>query len=68
MMLVFQERLKELRLENELSAKELGKILGVRDTTILRWEKGIILPSIEHLYNIAKYFNVSADYLIGLED
>ncbi len=67
-MLVFQERLKELRLENELSAKELGKILGVRDTTILRWEKGIILPSIEHLYNIAKYFNVSADYLIGLED
>jgi len=67
-MLVFQERLKELRLENELSAKELGKILGVRDTTILRWEKGIIIPSIEHLYNIAKYFNVSADYLIGLED
>lgn len=67
-MLVFQERLKELRLENELSAKELGKILGVRDTTILRWEKGIILPSIEHLYNIAKYFNVSADYLIRLED
>lgn len=68
MMLVFKERLKELRLENELSAKELGKILGVRDTTILRWEKGIIIPSIEHLYNIAKYFNVSADYLIGLED
>ena len=67
-MLVLQERLKELRLENELSAKELGKILGVRDTTILRWEKGIILPSIEHLYNIAKYFNVSADYLIRLED
>ena len=67
-MLVFQERLQELRLENELSAKELGKILGVRDTTILRWEKGIILPSIEHLYNIAKYFNVSADYLIRLED
>lgn len=67
-MLVFKERLKELRLENELSAKELGKILGVRDTTILRWEKGIIIPSIEHLYNIAKYFNVSADYLIGLED
>jgi len=67
-MLVCQERLKELRLENELSAKELGKILGVRDTTILRWEKGIIIPSIEHLYNIAKYFNVSADYLIGLED
>ena len=68
MMLVFQERLKELRLENELSAKELGKILGVRDTKILRWEKGSILPSIEHLYNIAKYFNVSADYLIRLED
>lgn len=52
-MLVFQERLKELRLENELSAKELGKILGVRDTTILRdGRKGLYFPAL-NIYTIS---------------
>lgn len=64
----FQERLKEIRTENKMTTIELGAILGVSHTTIGRWEKGEILPSIEHLYNIAKYFGVSADYLLGLED
>lgn len=67
-MQIFCERLKELRLENDLTTKQLGKILGVGDASISRWENGINTPSIEHLYNIANYFNVSADYLIGLED
>lgn len=64
----FQERLKEIRTENKMTTIELGAILCVSHTTIGRWEKGEILPSIEHLYNIAKYFGVSADYLLGLED
>lgn len=64
---IFCERLKELRNDKKLSAFELGKILGVSHTTIIRWENGEILPSILHLYNIATYFGVSSDYLIGLE-
>ena len=67
-MKVFCERFKELRKENKLSTIELGKILNVSNSTITRWENGNILPSIEHLYNIAKCFKVTADYLIGLED
>ena len=67
-MKIFSERLKELRLEKELSAVELGKELNVRDSTIIRWENEKISPTIENLYNIAKFFNVSADYLLGLED
>ncbi|MBQ7797768.1 MAG: helix-turn-helix transcriptional regulator [Clostridia bacterium] len=66
--LVFGERLKDLRLENNLSALKLSKELGVDDATIGRWEKGIMVPNIIHLYRIAVYFGVSADYLIGLED
>lgn len=65
-MKIFCERLKELRLEKGLSTTALGKILNVSNSTISRWESGIIIPSIEHLYNIAKYFDVSADYLIGI--
>lgn len=64
----FCERLKELRLERNISAVQLSKVLNVSDTTILRWEKGLIIPGIDHLKNIAIFFNVSTDYLLGLED
>ncbi len=64
----FNERLKELRKDNNLSALKLSKILNVSDTTILRWENGTISPTIENLYNIAIYFKVSTDYLLGLTD
>lgn len=67
-MKVFSERLKELRLEENLSAKQLGEILEVSDSTIIRWENEKRIPSIEQLYKIAVYFKVSAGYLIGLED
>lgn len=66
--LVFGERLKDLRQERNLSALKLSRELGVDDTTIGRWEKGLMVPNIVHLYRIAVYFGVSADYLIGLED
>ena len=64
----FKERLKELREEKKISSLALSKILKVSHSTILRWENGSINPSIEHLYNLAKYFGISADYLLGLED
>lgn len=67
-MIEFCERFKELRLEKNLSTSKLGEILGVSHTTISRWESGVIIPSIVHLKNIAVYFGVTADYLIGLED
>lgn len=67
-MKIFCERFKELRLERGLSTLALGKALKVSNSTITRWENGNIIPSIEHLYNIAKFFGVSADYLLGLEN
>jgi transcriptional regulator with XRE-family HTH domain len=52
----FKARLKELREEKKLSSLALSKILKVSHSTVLRWESGEINPSIEHLYNISKYF------------
>ena len=66
--LKFAKRFLELRKENNLTATKLASELEVRDTTILRWEKGLMVPNIIHLYRIAVYFGVSADYLIGLVD
>lgn len=67
-MKIFGERLKELRLAKGLSAAKLGKILGVSDSTIIRWENATIIPSVFSLKLVVEYFGVSADYLIGLED
>jgi len=65
---IFCERLKELREDKNLSKLKLGEKLGVSGPTVSRWENGTITPSIVHLYNIAKFFAVSANWLIGLED
>ncbi len=67
-MKIFAERLKELREEQHLSTRELGKEIGVSNIAISRWEREVRIPNIENLVAIAKYFRVSADYLCGLED
>ncbi|MBQ7351332.1 MAG: helix-turn-helix transcriptional regulator [Clostridia bacterium] len=67
-MKIFSERLKELRQENNISLKALSKAIGVSDIAISRWENGLRTPNIEYLLAIAKFFGVSSDYLIGLED
>lgn len=61
----FNERLKSLRLNSPQSQKELAEHLGVTPRTILRYEDGSTQPSIESIIKIAKYYHVSADYLIG---
>ncbi len=65
---VFSERLKNLRLEFGLSTRELGRKIGVANASICRWENGERTPNIETLITLAKFFNVSTDYLCGLED
>ena len=67
-MSVFAERLKELRLEKNLSIKALAIKIGVSDVAIGRWEKGQRTPSIDSLVSLAVFFGVSTDYLVGLED
>ena len=64
----FAERLKELRLENNLSIVGLAKEIGTSHANISRWEGKERLPNIEAVISIAKFFNVSTDYLLGLED
>ena len=64
----FAERLKELREEYNLSLKQLANEIGVSDIAISRWENKLRIPNIEYLISLAKYFKVSTDYLLGLED
>lgn len=67
-MKIFAQRLKELRVERGLSTMALGKAIGVSDMAICRWENNKNDIKSEQLARIAKYFGVSADYLIGIDD
>lgn len=62
------EKIKELRLEKKLSQKELATIIGCNQTAIGKYERGDLEPNINTLTLLSKYFNVSIDYLIGIED
>ena len=44
------------------------KVLEVNASTVTRWENNLRVPVIDQLYQIAVFFGVSSDYLIGLED
>ncbi len=63
-----RERLKELRIEQNLTQTDVAKILNVTKMAISHWEKGNSEPSIEQLKILAKYFDVSIDYLVGFTD
>ena len=65
---LFASRLKELLEENHLSKRKLAKEVGVSAASISDWTNGKIQPAAESIYVIAQYFNVSSDYLLGLED
>ena len=63
----FGEKLKELRIEKGLSQKELADLVDTSQSAIFYWENNQQEPKISSLKKLCIFFNVSADYLIGLE-
>ena len=61
-------RIKELRKEFGLSQVELAMRMEVTKQTISNWENGNIQPSIDMLVGLANVFNVTTDYMLGLDD
>lgn len=68
MMKVLGERLRELRLEKGILQKDVGKAIGVAANTITGYETGTREPSLELLVALAKYYNTTTDYLLGVSD
>ena len=64
----FNMRLKELRLENGETQKDLANAIEVGRTTVSEYESGKIVPKQEGLLKIANHFNVSVDYLTGVSN
>lgn len=64
----FAEKLKELREEKGLSQRALAKELSFSQAAIARWENDLQTPNIDVAIIVAKFFKVTTDYLLGLED
>ena len=67
-MVLFPQRLKELRTSRNLSLQELADIVNMSKSSVYMWETGEREPGLEILEAIADYFNVDYDYLIGKSD
>lgn len=65
---MFNDRLKELRKKANFTQEELGNLLGVAGNTVCYWEAGESQPPLETVIKLAEIFNVSTDYLFGLEN
>lgn len=63
-----KNRIKELRREQGLTLKELGKKLNIRDNALSQYETGKRNPQLGIVEEIANYFNVSIDYLLKETD
>lgn len=64
----FSLKLKELRQEKELTQIDIAKGINTSQRNISRWENGENEPTSSFVVKLAEYFNVTTDYLLGLED
>ena len=67
-MVKFSLRLKELRIEKNLTQQQLGEAFQVHQTTVKDWETKGKQPNYETLIKLANFFKVSTDYLLGVID
>lgn len=68
MKIILGERLKELREDKNLTQKQIAEKLNINSVTYLHYEKSQREPPLSLLADMAKYYGVTVDYLLGLED
>ncbi len=62
------ERIKEQRELSGETQKELANSIGVAQSAVSQWEKGIIEPKATYLKAISLHYNITSDYLLGITD
>lgn len=62
------ERLAELRTSREVTQEDVALRLSVSNKTVSKWETGASAPDLPMLVELAKYYGVTTDALLGLSD
>ncbi len=65
---MYFQRLTDLRQDNDLTQQEVADILYCKREVYRRYEKGIREIPVSYVIILAKYYQVSVDYLLGLTD
>ena len=61
------EKVKKLREQKGLSQAELARLLGITRSSVNAWEMGISVPSTQYIVDLAGVFDISTDYLLGVD-
>lgn len=64
----YYKRLRDMREDNDKKQSEIAEFLGIKQQQYARYENGTNEIPLHHLINLAKYYNVSLDYLAGIID
>lgn len=65
---MFGQRIRESRQEKGLTQTQLAELLSTTQSTIGKYEREELQPNIETMVKLCKLLDISADYLIGLEN
>ncbi len=64
----YSQRLKELRKEHNLNQTEVADVLNIKQTVYSRYERNENEMPIKHLIQLAQFYKVTTDYILGLTD
>ncbi len=64
-MLTYAEKMRGLREDNDLTQQQVADVLKTSQTMYARYERGANEMPIRHFVTLCKFYNVSADYLLG---
>ena len=64
----YVKRIRDLREDHDKTQQEIADILGTSQTMYARYERGANELPIHHLIKLCKYYKVSSDYILGLDD
>ena len=65
---IFSDRLKALKMANNVTSIAIAKALNITKQSVHTWESMKTIPSADKLLELADYFDVSLDYLVGRSD
>lgn len=68
MILILNEKLRELRTENNLSQEKVAELVGVSRQSVSKWETGLSNPDTENLIRLTEIYHVSLGELIGVTE
>lgn len=63
----YGEEIKYQRVKRNKTLKDIEEATGISNANLSRWERGIVLPSIDFCVILADYYGISIDELIGRE-